>query len=124
MFELKLQNNTINLKWGTWAMREFCVAKGVTIDKYFDLLSKSQYDLDNIIKMVHIGYKSACVTNKEEIIYTEVDVCEWIDELGSIFATSGPLVDYIKYIVENTVNSVQRNNKEVEKKKSNKTKLG
>ena len=69
MFELKLNNNTIKLKWGTWAMREFCVAKGITIDKYFELLGNSHYDLDNIIKLVYIGYKSACVSNKEEIIF-------------------------------------------------------
>ena len=118
MFELKLNNKTIQLKWGTWAMREFCNAKGVTIEKYFEVLGKSQFDLDSIIKLVYCGYKSACVTNKAEVIYTEDDICDWIDELGSIFASEGQLVDYIKFIVELTVTSIQggKPNKEEKKK--------
>ena len=104
-------------------MREFCIEKGITIDKYFDILSNTHYDLDVLIKLVYIGYKSACVSNKEEIIYNENDACDWIDELGSIFVSDGPLVDYIKYVVNTTVTSVQGKPKE-EKKKSNKAKLG
>lgn len=123
MFELKLNNNKINLKWGTWAMREFCIERGITIDKYFELLSNTQYDLDVLIKLVYIGYKSACVSKKEEIIFDENDACDWIDELGSIFASEGQLVDYIKYVVNCTIVSVQGKPKE-EKKKSNKAKLG
>ena len=123
MFELKLNNKTIQLKWGTWAMREFCVAKGISIDKYFEVLGASQLDLDMIIKLVYIGYKSACVSNKQEIEYTEDEVCDWIDEIGSIFNTEGQILLYIKYIVENTITAVQGTPKE-EKKKPNKIKLG
>ena len=125
MFELKLNNNTIQLKWGTWAMREFCIAKGITVDKYFDVLANTQFDIDNIIKLVYIGYKSACVSNKQDIEYKEEDACDWIDELGSILATEGQLIDYIKYIVDRTIISVQSNwAKKDEKKKSSKTRLG
>ena len=125
MFELKLNNNTIQLKWGTWAMREFCIAKGITIDKYFDVLANTQFDIDNIIKLVYIGYKSACVSNKQDIEYKEEDACDWIDELGSILATEGQLIDYIKYIVDRTIISVQSNGtKKDEKKKPSKTRLG
>ena len=123
MFELKLNNKTIKLKWGTWAMREFCEAKGVSISEYFQLLANSHNDIDNIIKLVYIGYKSACFSNNEDIIYSEVHACDWIDEVGSVFASEGPLVDYIKYIVSNTTNSVQSKAAE-EKKKPNKAKLG
>jgi hypothetical protein len=125
MFELKLNNNTIQLKWGTWAMREFCIAKGITVDKYFDVLANTQFDIDNIIKLVYIGYKSACVSNKQDIEYKEEDACDWIDELGSILATEGQLIDYIKYIVDRTIISVQSNGtKKDEKKKPSKTRLG
>lgn len=117
MFELKLKNNNIQLKWGTWAMREFCIKNSIGIDKYFDLLSKAQFDLDLIVQMVWIGYKSGCASNKEAIEFSEVDVCDWIDEMGSIFASEGQLIDYIKYIIENTVNTVQGVPKDTEKKK-------
>lgn len=123
MFNLNVNNNTIPLKWGTWAMREFCVERGITIDKYFELLGKSQFDLDLVVKMFYIGYKSACISNKQPIEYTEIDVCDWIDELGGIYQPEGQFFEFIKYIVSQTVTTVQGNVKE-EKKKSNKTKLG
>ncbi|NBQ17585.1 hypothetical protein EBU24_04675 [bacterium] len=123
MFELKLNNKTIQLKWGTWAMREFCIARDITIDKYFELLTNTHFDLDIIIKMVYIGYKSACVSNKQSIEYDENDACDWIDEVGSIFDVNGQMIDYVKYIVSTTTNTIKSNVKE-EKKKPNKIKLG
>jgi hypothetical protein len=123
MYELKLNNKTIHLKWGTWAMREFCVVNNIGIDKYFELLGKSQLDLDLAVKMIHIGYKSGCVSNKQAIEYDENDVCDWIDELGGLFNTEGQFIEYVKYIISTTVTTVQGVAKE-EKKKPNKTKLG
>lgn len=123
MFNLNVNNKTIPLKWGTWAMREFCVERGITIDKYFELLGNSQFDLDLVVKMFYIGYKSACISNKQPIEYTEIDVCDWIDELGGIYQPEGQFFEFIKYIVSQTVTTVQGTAKE-EKKKSNKTKLG
>lgn len=124
MFQLNVNNKTIPLKWGTWAMREFCVERGITIDKYFELLGKSQFDLDLVVKMFYIGYKSACISNKQPIEYTEVDVCDWIDQLEGIYQPEGQFFEFIKYIVSTTVTTVQGNVKTEEKKKSNKTKLG
>lgn len=123
MYELKLNNKTIQLKWGTWAMREFCAINDITIDKYFELLAKTQYDLDIVVKMLYVGYKSACVSSKQPVEYTEDDVCDWIDELGGLFNTEGQFIGYVKYIISNTVTTVQGLPKE-EKKKPNKAKLG
>ena len=123
MFELKLNNTTIQLKWGTWSMREFCKAKDITIDKYFEFLGGTKSDLDTIVKLIHIGYKSGCINNKQEIEFTEDDVCNWIDEIGGIFNPQGQVLLYLKYIVENTVTTIQGTPKE-EKKKSNKVRLG
>jgi len=123
MYELKLNNKTIPLKWGTWAMREFCLTNNITIDKYFELLGKSQYDIDLIVKLIYIGYKSACNSNKEQVEYVMDDVCDWIDELGGIYTSEGQFLAYIKYIVSTTVTTVQGLPKE-EKKKPNKAKLG
>jgi len=123
MFELRLDNNTIHLKWGTWAMREFCQRNNITIDKYFELLGKTQFDIDLIVQLVFIGYKSACISLKIPIEHTEDEACDWIDEMGTIFSSEGQLIDYIKYIINNTVNSVKTTATE-EKKKPNKSKLG
>ena len=124
MFELKLNDKTIQLKWGTWAMREFCTTRNITIDKYFEVLGNTQLDIDIIVKLIHIGYLSACVSKKQDVEYTETDVCDWIDEIGSIFTAEGQVIDYIKYIVQNTVYALSGTPKEQEKKKSSKVKLG
>ena len=124
MFELKLNNKTIPLKWGTWSMREFCVANNIGIDKYFELLGKSQFDLDLVVRMIHIGYKSACVSNKEAVEYTEDDVCDWLDEIGGVFDDKGSVIEYVKYIISTTVITVQGNTPKSEKKKSSKVRVG
>ena len=118
MFELRLNNNTIHLKWGTWAMREFCKEYDITLEKYFEVLSTSQKDISVIVKLFFIGYKSACISKKEEIVYTEDDVCEWIDEIGSIFKSEGQLVEYFRYILSNT--NVNTSGPKEEKKKASK----
>ena len=123
MHKFEINNKTIDLKWGTWAMREFCKEKGITIDQYFELIGGKVLDLDTIIKLIYAGYKSACNSKKEPIEYTENDVCDWIDEIGGIFNTEGPVIEYFKYIITNTVTAVSGTPKE-EKKKSSKAKLG
>jgi hypothetical protein len=124
MFELKTNNNTIHLKWGTWSMREFTKQNNIGIDEYFKVLSTAQTSLDIIVQLVYIGYKSACVSNKQEIAYTIDDACDWIDEVGSIFSEEGQIIEYLKYIVESTVHTITGVKKEEEKKKPNKAKLG
>ena len=124
MFQLKTNNNTIHLKWGTWAMREFTKQNNIGIDEYFKVLATAQTSLDIIVQLVYIGYKSACVSNKQEVAYSIDDACEWIDEVGSIFSEEGQIIDYLKYIVESTVHTITGVKKEEEKKKPNKAKLG
>jgi hypothetical protein len=105
-------------------MREFTKENNIGIDEYFKVLSTAQTSLDVIVQLVYIGYKSACVSNKQEIAYTIDDACEWIDEVGSIFSEEGQIIDYLKYIVESTVHAITGVKKEEEKKKPNKAKLG
>ena len=52
MYKLELNNKTIDLKWGTWAMREFCKDKGITIDQYFELIGNTVLDLDTIVRLI------------------------------------------------------------------------
>jgi len=73
--------------------------------------------------MVYIGYKSYCASNKQEIEYSEIDVCDWIDELGGLYNTEGQIMEYVKYVISTTVTTVQGVVKQ-EKKKPNKANLG
>ena len=117
MFQLKLKSHSINLKWGTWAMREFCLLKGISLDEYFSVLGSAKLDLDLIVKLIYAGYTNACRINKEEVTFNEDDICDWIDEIGGMFVSEGQLVDYIKYIAESTILNAQANKKTDNKKK-------
>lgn len=123
MFQLKTNNNTIDLKWGTWSMKEFTKVNNISIDEYFKVLASAQTNLDIIVQLVYIGYKSASMSAKQEVEFTEADVCDWIDEVGGIFNPEGQIVNYVKYIVENTVHTIQGVTKD-EKKKPKKANLG
>jgi hypothetical protein len=123
MFELRLNNKTILLNWGTLAMRLFTTKNNTDISGYFELMSKAGNDLNTLISLVHCGYEAACIKNNQPIEYTENDVCDWIDEIGGVFKTEGQLVNFIKFIVDKTILNVSNEVKE-EKKKPNKTKLG
>ena len=55
MYELKLKDRSIYLKWGTWAMREFCVENNITLDKYFEFLKSQKlvpFTLKNISRVL------------------------------------------------------------------------
>ena len=117
MFELKLKEKSISLKWGTWAMREFCLMKNITLEEYFATLSESKLDLDLIVKLIYAGYKNACRINNQDVINDENDVCDWIDEMGGLFASDSQLVDYIKYIADSTTLNTKSNKKTDDKKK-------
>lgn len=123
MFKFKTNNNTIDLKWGTWAMMEFTRVNNITIDEYFKVLASAQTKLDVIVQVVYIGYKAACISNKQDVEFTEADACDWIDEAGGIFKPDGQIVEYLKYVVETTVHSVQGVTKD-EKKKPKKADVG
>jgi hypothetical protein len=123
MFELRLNNKTILLNWGTLAMRLFTTKNNTDTGGYFELMAKAGTDINTLISLILCGYEAACIKNKQPIEYTDLDVCDWIDETGGVFQKEGQLVDFVNFIINNTMLNVNNKLKE-EKKKSNKTKLG
>ena len=118
MFELKVNEKTIPLKWGTWSMHEFTKEKNITIQDFFQVLSGSQIDIGNIVSFIFIGYKHAALSNKEELVYTEFDVYEWLDEMGGMLDINGQVMEYTKYIISATTAVVSKKVVEGEKKKA------
>ncbi len=113
MFVLKVNDQDINLKWGTRAMKLFCEARGVELDGFFDILQGMAQDIEltavNIEKsfnlladMIKAGYQSA---NKKAA--DDDDVCDWIDACGGITKVNeGALVGYVNYVISMTYNGV------------------
>jgi hypothetical protein len=109
MFELKIGDTVINLKWGTYAMKLFCTRMGTGIDGFFELLQeiadgKATQDkmLQILESFLHAGYEYA---NKSKA--TDEQVCEWIDYSGGIVnINKGQMVDYVNYVISLTLTGI------------------
>lgn len=84
--QLKLPNGkTIDLKWGTWAMKRTCELRGMSLMELLTTLEKGSFDLSFIIAILqscaeYPQYKAA----GKHIEISDIEVCEWIDECGGI----------------------------------------
>ena len=103
MFEFKLKDKTIPLKWGTWSMKRFCEIKGITIGQYFDIIGGGNISLEDVIVILQAAAEMA---TKGTVKFTEFEVCEWIDEDGGIVNPNGQIKAFFQWIVDShTVNT-------------------
>lgn len=103
MFEFKLKDKTIPLKWGTWSMKRFCEIKGITIGQYFDIIGSGNISLEDVIVILQAAAEMA---TKGTVKFTEFEVCDWIDEDGGIVNPNGQIKAFFQWIVDShTVNS-------------------
>lgn len=103
MFEFKLKDKTIPLKWGTWSMKRFCEIKGITIGQYFDIIGGGNISLEDVIVILQAAAEMA---TKGTVKFTEFEVCEWVDEDGGIVNPNGQIKAFFQWIVDShTVNT-------------------
>lgn len=103
MFEFKLKDKTIPMKWGTWSMKRFCEIKGITIGQYFDIIGGGNISLEDVIVILQAAAEMA---PKGTVKFTEFEVCEWIDEDGGIVNPNGQIKAFFQWIVDShTVNT-------------------
>lgn len=118
MFELKIGEEKIILKWGTYAMKIFGILDGMPdVDHFFAVISEFGPDEKNVPRVVE---KSRMFTILEKMLIAghenatgvrvdERTVCGWIDACGGILKVNeGQMVEYINYIVANTLNGVTK----------------
>lgn len=97
MFEFKLKDKTIPLKWGTWSMKRFCEIKGITIGQYFDIIGNGNIGLEDVIVILQAAAEMA---TKGTVKFTEFEVCEWIDADGGIINQDGQIKAFFQWIVD------------------------
>jgi hypothetical protein len=108
MFELKVGDQIVNLKWGTYAMKLLCARMGIGIDDFFKLLADLAENVTNqkaftmLENFLHAGYEAA---NKAKV--SDEEVCDWIDKLGGVAnVNNSQFVDYINYVIGLTLTGV------------------
>jgi hypothetical protein len=117
MYELKLKETTIPLRWGTWAMKRFCELENKTLMELINVLSSGVYNLDTIVHIVQSAAESGYKSLKRPVNFEEFDVCNWIDEVGGLTAKDGQLVEFMKYMQNSMVPDL-KDNKPTEEKKN------
>ena len=101
MYVLKLKDKEIQLRWGLWAQREYCRRKGInTVSEYAAVLGDGDSILNAIPDMILLAAEYACIKAGQPFNYTEIDVCEWIDEIGG-YADGSKVFEIFRFIVGN-----------------------
>jgi hypothetical protein len=114
MFELKLPSGTIQLKWGYFAMKQFCAKHNLKPTEYFLMLSEGDSILNYVTEFLLIGAEYAAAKSKSDRTFSEIEVCEWIDEAGGVKA-EGVIMDYLKYVIASHTTNLSEK-EEAEKK--------
>jgi hypothetical protein len=91
MFKLK---NGKTLKWGTFAMMQYCERQAVDLSGLLEQLASLQLNIKTLVAMVYAASNGQ---------WDEAGICDWIDENGGIFAKDGEVVDFVNYVLKNTV---------------------
>lgn len=109
MFELKLSNGeVIPLKWGYYAMKRFGKRANLTPTDYFNGVmggDKLFSELDNIL---YCAAEYAAASLGKPFTATDVQVSEWIDNVGGL-VEGGQIMSFFQYLIEShTVNTTQK----------------
>ncbi len=102
-----LRGLTVKGRFTTWALKKFCISKGIDLvdylldqskrlNKYFDdvkaandkgedisLIELPRQPFDDIVSHILCAVESKSKEDKKGFAYSDFNVCAWIDEMGS-----------------------------------------
>ena len=84
-FVIRLEGLNIPGKFGTWALKRFCMKKNYSLVQLGEALS-TKLTIDDMSEFILCAVEQSFreLKTKESFPYSDVDVCAWIDELGGI----------------------------------------
>lgn len=78
-FEIALEDGTIiKGQFGTWALKRFCDKGGLTLGEAEEKLR----GISGIIDYILCAVEYVSRQNKESFSYTDMNVCQWVDDIG------------------------------------------
>lgn len=83
-FRIITDTETVNGKFGTWALKRFCDKRNYTLNQVSEALGNPL--LKDMIEFILCAIEQSFREQrlKESFPYDEIDVCKWIDEFGGI----------------------------------------
>jgi hypothetical protein len=85
-FTITIENGTvITGKFGTWALKRFCMKKNYSLAQLSEALS-TNISIDDMTEFILSAVEQSFreLKSKDSFPYTDIDVCSWVDELGGI----------------------------------------
>lgn len=83
-YELNLTDGkVIPLRFCTWSLKRFCKLQGIGPSEIGDVLSSNEA-LDAIVNLLKSAAEYEYVSKGTTSSITEVEVCDWIDDMGGI----------------------------------------
>lgn len=83
----------IDIAFTTWVFKTFAQSKNLSVDQLIDYIQGKgkngqsgglYFSIEDLLSLMLIGAKYSCVKRGENFSYTDIDACEWLDELGGI----------------------------------------
>lgn len=84
-FEIILEDGKIvKGQYTLWSTKRFCDKKGLTLKKLSDALNDDNMTFDDLVEIILCAVESKQREDGKPFIYSDFDVCKWIEYLGGI----------------------------------------
>ena len=84
-FEIVLDDKSVvRGQYSLWSVKRYCDLKKLSLAQLEDQLSAENIALDDIVKLILCAVEYTYRKENKGFSYTDVNVCDWIEELGGI----------------------------------------
>lgn len=84
-FEIVLDDKSVvRGQYSLWSVKRYCDLKKLSLAQLEEQLSVENIALDDIVKLILCAVEYTTRKEKQGFGYTDVDVCDWIEQLGGI----------------------------------------
>lgn len=83
-FEIILNGQTIKGQYSLWSLKRFCDKKNLSLSQLSEALDQDKVSFDDLTLLILCAVEYVSRKEKQPFTYTDIDCCEWIEELGGL----------------------------------------
>lgn len=84
-FEIVLDDKSVvRGQYSLWSVKRYCDLKKLSLAQLEEQLSVENIALDDIVLLILTAVEYIARKEKKGFAYSDVDVCDWIEQLGGI----------------------------------------
>ncbi len=86
-FVLNLNSGTIiKGQFALWSVKRFCDKKKLALSQLESALKEDTLSFDDLCLLLLCAVEYVCRTEKQPFTYTDIDACNWIEEMGGLLS--------------------------------------